>query len=144
MEELELQDKPGILSKLSGLFGRGQEDEEEETSTDPHAGNGVYQLRSAYRYHVSIRRNIVNFDDAYAAANGLKRSEQQVLNLAHTDPVLRQKIVDFMAGVAFAQEANWEEIGEHIYLVAPASAYVEVVPGEGPAPQKYSGSFFSN
>lgn len=141
MDELELQDRPGILSKLSGLFGRSQEDEDEP----PAAGGAVYPLRSSYRYHVSIRRTIASFDDAYAAANGLKRGEQQILNLVATDPMLRQKIVDFMAGVAFAQEANWEEVGEHIYLVAPNSAYVEVVPTEGAPPQRFSGNgFFSN
>jgi cell division inhibitor SepF len=58
----------------------------------------------------------------------LKRGEQQILNLAGTDPAIRQKIVDFMCGVNFAQEGTWEELGENIYMVVPASAYVEVAP----------------
>lgn len=142
MDELELQDRPGILSKISGLFGRGQEEDEVEETTESYSQ--TYQLRSATRYHISIRKSITSFDEAYAAANGLRRGEQQILNLTMTDPVLRQKIVDFMAGVAFAQDANWEEVGEHIYLVAPASAFVEAVLGANPQPQRIAGNFFSN
>lgn len=123
MEELELQEKPGLFSRLTGMFTRQELDEEEEAEVE---GPTTYALRSAYRYHVTIRRQVSNFEEAYAAATGLKRGEQQILNLSQTDPVLRQKIVDFMSGVSFAQDANWEEIGDHVYLVAPGSAFVEI------------------
>lgn len=126
MEELELQEKPGLFSRLTNLFGHREEAEEMDVDTPDHNSGSAYQLKSAYRYHVTVRQHISNFEEAYAAANGLKRGEQQIVNLANTEPVLRQKIVDFMSGVAFAQDANWEQIGEHIYLVAPASAFVEV------------------
>lgn len=143
MEELELQERPGLFSRLSGMFGRGHQDEQDEFVEAPQAPQ-TYALRQAHRYHVSIRRLVESFDDAYAAANGLKRGEQQILNLVHTDPILRQKIVDFMAGVAFAQEANWEELGEHIYIVAPTSAYIEIAPSSGPQPPRVGGAFFPN
>ena len=63
-----------------------------------------------------------------AAANGLKRGEQQILNLSGTDAVTRQKIVDFMCGVNYAQEGTWEEVGDGVYLIVPSNAYVEVAP----------------
>ena len=144
MEELELQDKPGIFSRLSGLFGRHHDEPELASEPTVASAAATYQLKHAHRYHVSIRRGIQSFDDAYAAANGLKRGEQQILNLTQSDPVLRQKIVDFMAGVAFSQDANWEEVGEHIYIVAPASAYVEVAPSTGTVAPRVGGAFFSN
>jgi cell division inhibitor SepF len=125
MEELELQEKPGLFSRIINRFTSNDEDEEEEMETKR---GGAYELRSAYKYHVCVRRQIVSFDDALAAAQGFKRGEQQILNLSGTDPVLRQKIVDFMCGVNFAQEGSWEEIGENIYMVVPASVYVEVAP----------------
>ncbi|HZH97346.1 MAG TPA: cell division protein SepF [Fimbriimonadaceae bacterium] len=128
MEELELQEKPGIFSRLAGMFTRESEDEMEEETTTTDKRSRTYELRSAYKYHVSIRRQIVSFDDALAAAQGFKRGEQQIINLTGTEPTLRQKIVDFMCGVNFAQEGTWEEVGEHIYLVVPASVFVEVAP----------------
>ncbi len=123
MDELELQDKPGFFSRIASVFTRHEEGEEADAG-DP--ASQTYPLRSSYRYQVTVRREIHSFDDSYAAANGLRRGEQQILNLSLTEPTLRQKIVDFMSGVAFAQDANWEEIGEHIYLVCPSSALVEV------------------
>ena len=122
MEELELQDKPGLFTRLAGMFTRAEDEEIEETEEK----NRSFELRTAYKYHVTVRRQIVSFDDALAAANGFKRGEQQILNLSGTEPTLRQKIVDFMCGVNFAQEGSWEEIGENIYLVVPANVFVEV------------------
>jgi cell division inhibitor SepF len=128
MEELELQDKPGLFSRLTGFLRREDEEEEDDTSPNVPTRSSTYQMKSAYKYHVTVRRQIVSFDDAVAAAQGLKAGEQQIINLSGTDPAMRQKIVDFMCGVNFAQEGTWEEIGENIYLVVPASVYVEVAP----------------
>ncbi len=125
MEETIITEKPGFFTRLTGVFSR-QDDfdtEEEEAASNP-----ALTVRGAYRYTVTVRRQIVSFDDAMAAASGLKRGEQQILNLAGTEPVLRQKVVDFMCGVNYAHEGTWEEIGDNIYLIVPASAYVEVAP----------------
>jgi len=124
MEETIVNEKPGFFSRLTGVFTRADEFEAEEEVT----ASTPLTMRGAHRYTVTVRRQIVSFDDAMAAAAGLKRGEQQILNLAGTEPVLRQKIVDFMCGVNYAHEGTWEEVGEHIYLIVPASAYVEVAP----------------
>jgi len=108
------------------MFTRTEEIEEEVEA--PVSNSAGLQLRQNYRYTVTVRRQITSFDDAMAAANGLKRGEQQILNLTGTDTATRQKIVDFMCGVNFAQEGTWEEIGDGIYLIVPSNAYVEVAP----------------
>lgn len=128
MEEVVLQEKPGLFSKLGNMFTRPIEDEEEEPMVQVNSGKPAVAVRPSHRYTVTIRRQITSFDDAMACAVGLKRGEQQILNLSATDPALRQKIVDFMCGVNFSQEGTWEEVGEHIYLVAPGHAYIEVAP----------------
>ena len=128
MEETVIQDKPGFMSRIAGIFTRTDEFEEEVEVTPEKQANGGLQLRANYRYTVTVRRQITSFDDAMAAANGLKRGEQQILNLTNTDPVTRQKIVDFMCGVNYAQEGTWEEIGDAVYLIVPSNAYVEVAP----------------
>lgn len=125
MIEQDVQDRPGFFSRMKNMFVR--EDELEEETTVESTGK-EFTLRSAYRYTVTVRRQITCFEDAMAAAQGLKRGEQQILNLSATEPSLRQKIVDFMSGVNFAQEGTWEEIGDNIYLIVPSSAYVEVAP----------------
>ena len=127
MEEMVLQEKPGLFSRFASMFTRTEELEEDDPAMDSRHTSAP-QLRPSYRYTVTVRRQITSFDDAIAAANGLKRGEQQILNLTGTDLATRQKIVDFMCGVNFAQEGTWEEVGEDIYLIVPPSAYVEVAP----------------
>lgn len=123
MEELVLQEKPGLFTRIAGMFTREEfEDEMDVQSSKP------LTIRAAHRYTVTVRRQISSFDDAMAAADGLKKGEQQILNLSSTEPALRQKIVDFMCGVNFAQEGTWEEVGDDVYLIVPANAYVEVAP----------------
>lgn len=128
MEEMELQDKPGLFGKLAGIFTREDEEDEVEETREARRSARAADNRNIYKYQVTIRRQIVSFEDALAAAQGLKRGEQQVLNLTLTEPSLREKIKDFMCGVNFAQEGTWEEVGENIYLVVPANVFVEVAP----------------
>lgn len=128
MEEMELQDKPGLFGKLAGMFTREDEEDEVEETREARRPARAAENRAIYKYQVTIRRQIVSFEDALAAAQGLKRGEQQVLNLTLTEPSLREKIKDFMCGVNFAQEGTWEEVGENIYLVVPTNVFVEVAP----------------
>ncbi len=126
MEEMVLQDKPGLFTRFANIFTRPEEFEDED---EPMTTSGQsLSLRSAHRYTIVVRRQVTSFDDALAAANGLKRGEQQIMNLSATDAATRQKIVDFMCGVNFAQEGTWEEIGTDIYLIVPSTGYVEVAP----------------
>jgi len=129
MEDMVIQDKPGLMSRIKGYLNRSDQPEEEETEMTPtQAANGGMPVRASYRYTVTVRRQITSFDDAMAAANGLKRGEQQILNLSATDSTTRQKIVDFMCGVNYAQEGTWEEVGDNVFLIVPSEAYVEVAP----------------
>lgn len=125
-----LEERPGIFGRIFGRFTQTEiiEVEEEEEMRMPEKSAAPAGMRRDYRYTVTVRRQITSFDDAVAAAHGLKRGEQQIVNLSATEPVLRQKIVDFLSGVNFAHEGTWEEIGESIYLVVPQNAYVEVAP----------------
>ena len=127
MEEQILDDRPGLFSRIGRFFTK-DEIEEQEAQEEQSSAPTPLALRGTARYTVTVRRGIASFEDAVAAAQGLKQGEQQVLNLAATSPNLRQKIVDFMHGVNFAKDGTWEELGEHVYLFAPACAYVEVAP----------------
>ncbi len=128
MEEIDSQERPGLFGKLAGIFTREDEDDEDVEAREPKRMARAADVRTVYKYHVTIRRQIASFEDALTAAQGLKRGEQQVLNLSQTEPSLREKIKDFMCGVNFSQEGTWEEIGDNIYLVVPANVFVEVAP----------------
>lgn len=127
MEELQEVARPGLFSRIFGRFRQDEYDEyadaEVATESPKHR-----TLDKARMYHITVRRQVVTFADAVAAADGLKRGEQQILNLCSADSQLREKIKDFLAGVNYAQEGTWEELGEHVYLLAPANARVETAP----------------
>jgi cell division inhibitor SepF len=128
---MSTKDKPGFFKSIKDLFAQGDEVEVEpndEPGTDRVGLLAAAQMRPQNRYTVSIRTKIVSFEDAMAAANGLKRCEQQILNLSETDPILRQKIVDFLCGVNFAEEGTMTEVGNNVYVISPANAFVEEAP----------------
>lgn len=125
MEEMEVHDKPGLMTRLKSMFTYA--DGEEDTDAEPDTKKArPYELRPAYKYHVTVWQQMNSLDDMYAAAQGFKRGEQQVLNLTGTEPTLRERIINFMSGVNFAQEGTWEEIGENIYIVVPVNVFVEL------------------
>lgn len=121
MDELRIApEKPGFFERLLGRREvEFEETEKVEQNTPP---------RRAAVYTCTVRRHVIAFEDALAAADGLKRGEMQVLNLTSADPTLREKIKDFLSGVNYAQEGTWEEVGEHIYLLAPPGTHVECSP----------------
>ena len=127
MEDIELQDRPGFFSRIAGAFSRREDDYVEEHDFDMPQRPAL-RITQAHRYSVTIRRQIVSFQDAIAAADGLKRGEQQILNLTAADSLTRDKIKDFMCGVNYSQEGTWEELGENVFLLAPPQAEVEVAP----------------
>lgn len=122
----ETSEKQGMFTRLATMFGRNRDDEDDDMF-EPRTSS-VVPTKTHHRYHVTVRRQILVFQDAVAAADGLKRGEQQVLNLSLASPELREKIKDFMSGVNYAAEGTWEELGENVYLLAPAFAFVEVAP----------------
>ena len=126
----ETVERVGLFGRLSDkvttLFHR--DDDFEEEDFEGATNRPSLHVRTAHRYHITVRRQIVSFQDAVAAADGLKRGEQQILNLTTAAPDLREKIKDFMCGVNYTAEGTWEELGEHVFLLAPASAFVETAP----------------
>ncbi len=121
----EMLEKPGFFSRIATLISRPREESDDVFDDMPAT---PLRVSTTARYHVTVRRQIVTFQDAVACADGLKRGEQQVLNLSMATSELREKIKDFLCGVNYAAEGTWEELGENVYLLAPASAFVEVAP----------------
>ena len=122
----ETIEKPGLFTWISNRLGR-HEEEEITMDGEPEAPRGT-TLRNnhQFKYSITVRRTIVAFHDALAAADGLKRNEAQILNLGQAAPELREKIKDFICGCQYVLDAHFEELGENVYLLAPACADVEI------------------
>ena len=124
----ETLEKPGVFGRIRDFFVREAEDDFEDEVLSSAPTKPALRINTATRYHITVRRQIVAFQDAVAAADGLKRGEQQILNLAMAPAELREKIKDFMCGVNYNAEGTWEALGETVFLLAPCTAQVEVAP----------------
>jgi cell division inhibitor SepF len=122
----ELAGKPGFFERIFGMVHRHEvEDHEDDRDVVP---TSHLRVGADHNHHFTVRRSVVSFQDAIAAADGLKRGETQIINLASATTELREKIKDFMCGVNYTAEGSWEEIGDHVYMLAPSAVYVEVAP----------------
>ena len=117
------------------FFGEEDHEEFEQNTqrTDPEAQPqrrshhlGVHTVRPG---RVNVRRNAQIFDDAKAAADGLKSGEQQIVNLERATPQMTERIIDFLNGVCYALDGTVERIGDKVYMFVPANVIVEVDEG---------------
>lgn len=120
----ETVEKPGLFGRLATIFHR-----EDELAHDPdHTHVRIPRLEPSTVYHVVVRRQVVTFDDAVAAADGLKAGEQTILNLSTCPVDVREKIIHYMNGVSYYAEGTWLELGDNVFMLAPSFASVEMAP----------------
>ena len=118
--------RPGFFERILGFVHRDEvEDLEDDRDTIPTTNLKVGHDHS---HHVTVRRQVASFQDAVAAADGLKRGETQVVNLTCAVPEMREKIKDFLCGVNYNAEGTFEELGDNVFLLTPSTIYVEVAP----------------
>jgi cell division inhibitor SepF len=97
------------------------------------------RIHSAGEGRVAVRRNVQVFEDAQMAADGLKRGEQQIVNLEHAIPPMGDRIVDFLSGVCYGVDGTVERIGDRVYMFVPANVDVTVEDGTTAAqPQNHA------
>jgi cell division inhibitor SepF len=106
------------------IWGADEEDAAEEAI--PEARRRMLRLETARRVHVALRFNATVFNDARAAADGLKMGQQQIVNLEQASQHVAERIVDFLSGVTYALDGSVERIGERVFLFAPANFEIEI------------------
>ncbi|MBX3097446.1 MAG: cell division protein SepF [Fimbriimonadaceae bacterium] len=119
----EIMERPGMLARIMTRFSR-----QDDGVYDEEAYGPISDARPGTVYRIAVRRQVETLDDAVEAADGLRKGEQQILNLNYCAPQLREKIKDFMNGVNYALDGEWVELGENVFLLAPNVAEVDVMP----------------
>lgn len=123
-EEMDEQyeERPSLWARMRTWVGLNREEDEDEPL--PARATDV-RYRRVQAYHVSIRKEILSIEDARVAADGLKEGVQQILNLAATPQVVRERVVDFLNGVVYAIEGSVERVSEHVFVYAPPQAIID-------------------
>ena len=126
----------GILSRAKRFFW-GEEDLEEFDEEPAHSDNEATAPRRQQhlRIHnmrpgrVNVRRNAQVYEDAKAAADGLKSGQQQIVNLERATPQMTERIIDFLNGACYALDGTVERIGDKVVMFVPANVIVEIDEG---------------
>ena len=130
----------GILDDFK-KWAHPYEDEDEEYEDDfpdlkDHGDNSAFSDRRSGERRVEERRNkVVNinattqlkvvlvkperFENASEIADHLKEKRTVVMNLEQTQKDTARRLIDFLSGVAYAQDGKIKKIANSTYIITP-------------------------
>jgi cell division inhibitor SepF len=131
----------GLLDKLKQLTNLDDEYEEDEYITSQEEdetsfSNTAQQGFSASEFIAPRRNNkVVNihattqlqvvlvkperFDNASEIADHLKEKRTVVINLESTNREIARRLLDFLSGVAYANEGKIKKVANNTYIITP-------------------------
>jgi len=104
-ERLERASRGDSFGNMNGL-------EEERRS------NKVVNIRAATQLQVVLVKPD-KFDDASAIADHLREKRTVVLNLESTNKEIARRLLDFLSGVAYANEGKIKKVAISTYIITP-------------------------
>ena len=85
---------------------------------EEHRGNKVVNIRAATQLQVvSVKPE--RFEDASSIADHLREKRTVVLNLESTNKEIARRLLDFLAGVSYANEGKIKRVAISTYIITP-------------------------
>lgn len=122
----------GFLDKLEGLFGDpseetiGMENDTDFVSRAPEKDDGEAPRKNnkVVNIHATAQLQVVlvkpeRFDDASAVADHLNAKRTVVLNLESSNKDVARRILDFLSGVAYANNGQIKKVANCTYIITP-------------------------
>ena len=110
----ERRERPERLERSSRnvdtLYGSSQEEE--------RRSNQVVNIRAATQLQVVLVKP-EKFEDASAIADHLREKRTVVLNLESTNKEIARRLLDFLSGVAYANEGKIKKVAISTYIITP-------------------------
>ena len=85
---------------------------------DDRRGNKVVNIRAATQLQVVLVKP-ERFEDASSIADHLREKRTVVLNLESTNKEIARRLLDFLAGVSYAQEGKIKKVAVSTYIITP-------------------------
>lgn len=92
--------------------------EEEEIFKPERKSNKVVNIHTTTQLQVVLVKP-ERFESAQEVADHLKDRRTVVLNLESANKETARRILDFLSGVAYAQEGNFKRVANSTYIVTP-------------------------
>ena len=85
---------------------------------EQRSGSKVVAIHATTQLQVALRKP-EKFEEAAGIAEQLRERITVVLNLESTKPDIQRRLVDFLSGVAFAQDGKIKKVAVNTYLITP-------------------------
>ena len=97
---------------------RGGDNYASPAMEDERRSNKVVNIRAATQLQVVLVKPD-KFDDASAIADHLREKRTVVLNLESTNKEIARRLLDFLSGVAYANEGKIKKVAISTYIITP-------------------------
>ena len=120
----------GLLDELKRL-ARPYEDDEDETYEEDFApvntresSRELERRNKVVNIHTTTQLQVVlvkpeRFENASEIADHLRDKRTVVLNLEQTDKTIARRLIDFLSGVAYANEGTIKKVALATYIITP-------------------------
>ena len=85
---------------------------------EQRGSNKVVNIHATAQLQVALRKP-EKFEEAAGIADQLRERITIVLNLEGTKPDIQRRLVDFLSGVAYAQDGKIKKVAVNTYLITP-------------------------
>ena len=116
-EDQYIDDGPQMVNNNNGI-GLGADDENEEPVEGAKKNGKVVNINATTQLKVVLVKP-ERFEDASNIADQLNNNSTVVLNLETTNTDVSRRLIDFLSGVAYAQEGKIKRISAATYIITP-------------------------
>ena len=124
----------GFLEKISSIFGVEDEEEVDELPEEPKTREPVRASRrdretareggKILNINATTQLEVVlvkpeRFEDASGIADHLNNKRTVVLNLESTNKDISRRLVDFLSGVAYANNGQIKRVANSTFIITP-------------------------
>ena len=131
----------GLFDKIKGFIGDPEEDDDldleeemddsmdfvsksEDKSADIYSSDAVKRNNKVVNIHATAQLQVVlvkpeRFDDASTVADHLNAKRTVVLNLESANKDVARRILDFLSGVAYANDGQIKKVANCTYIITP-------------------------
>ena len=112
-----IDDGPQMVNNNSG-FGSSDSYEDEGSDSTGKSGNRVVIINATTQLKVVLVKP-ERFEDASTIADHLNNKRTVVLNLESTNKEVSRRLVDFLSGVAYANNGQIKRVANSTFIITP-------------------------
>ena len=116
-EDQYIDDGPQMVNNNNGL-GSGADDEDDDPAEGAPKKNKVVNIHATTQLKVVLVKP-ERFEDASTIADHLNNKRTVVLNLESTNKEVSRRLVDFLSGVAYANNGQIKRVANSTFIITP-------------------------